>query len=307
MKQISILVSVVFVVCLLNFYSCVNPVDIDQQPDNYQINGSTDNTPAFSPDGKAIAYYHSEGNNPSSNGYETGLYIVDRDGSNRKLVLKGMHQYPAWSPDGQWIVFSTGGLIQKCKLDGTNLVVFNDQDQLKNHSLQFTDWSSDSKYILFEDTSISGEFGGHLYYTTSNFLNTERIFGLTSLTGISPKLSPDMKKLAFMKNSLAFEGNELFLIDTTKSMNEVRLTNSEHVNDLAPAWSPDSQKIVWSSSVHLKIMNMDGTGVKEIGYGNSPSWSINNEIVFSHANSDYTKEVLYLISPDGQNQRHITF
>jgi hypothetical protein len=54
-------------------------------------------------------------------------------------------------------------------------------------------------------------------------------------------------------------------------------------------------------------MNADGTHPLDIGYGNDPSWSVNDQIVYSHANSDYTKEVLYIISPDGTNRRQITF
>lgn len=54
-------------------------------------------------------------------------------------------------------------------------------------------------------------------------------------------------------------------------------------------------------------MNSDGSDQREVGYGNDPSWSINDEIVFSHANADYSKEVLYVISPDGSNKRQITF
>ena len=54
-------------------------------------------------------------------------------------------------------------------------------------------------------------------------------------------------------------------------------------------------------------MNSDGSNQQEIGYGNDPSWSVNNEIVFSHANVNFSKEVLYTVNPDGSNKNQITF
>ena len=53
-------------------------------------------------------------------------------------------------------------------------------------------------------------------------------------------------------------------------------------------------------------MNSDGTGQEKIGYGNCPSWSPSNEIVVSHSNEDYTKEVLYVNTLEGSRVQ-ITF
>jgi hypothetical protein len=55
-----------------------------------------------------------------------------------------------------------------------------------------------------------------------------------------------------------------------------------------------------------EFMNSDGSRQRFITYGVNPSWSVHDEIVFSHANSDYTKEVLYTIKPDGSARTQIT-
>ncbi len=54
-------------------------------------------------------------------------------------------------------------------------------------------------------------------------------------------------------------------------------------------------------------MNADGSNQYSIDYGNYPSRSPADEIVYSNVNADYTKEILYIINPDGKNKRQITF
>jgi Tol biopolymer transport system component len=56
------------------------------------------------------------------------------------------------------------------------------------------------------------------------------------------------------------------------------------------------------------VMNIDGTNQKTPGYGQYPSWSPNSDyIVYSFANSDYTKEIIWKINIDGSNRTQLTF
>jgi dipeptidyl aminopeptidase/acylaminoacyl peptidase len=111
-SSLSIKLSLLLILPLLN--SC-SPENDDTKPYNYIIEGPKDLYPAFSPDGEYIAYFHDAWDTPSSPGYPTGLYIINKDGTNRQLVLEGQHWSPSWSPDGEWLVFSTTDVIQKCK------------------------------------------------------------------------------------------------------------------------------------------------------------------------------------------------
>jgi Tol biopolymer transport system component len=60
--------------------------------------------PVWSPDGHAIAFVSSRGNQ----GLTFGIWLVDSDGSNlRNVANPGLG--PAWSPDSRWVYYSTRG------------------------------------------------------------------------------------------------------------------------------------------------------------------------------------------------------
>ncbi len=76
--------------------------------------------PVWSPDGRAIAFVSSRGNQ----GWIFGVWLVDPDGSNlRNIANPGLG--PAWSPDGRWVYFATRGgaaatdvVLNKVPVDG---------------------------------------------------------------------------------------------------------------------------------------------------------------------------------------------
>ena len=89
----------------LYLFSC-NTIE-PPPPPKYQ---SIDESPAWSPDGKWIAYYHFN-SNPDDSLYPTGLYIIDTSGSNRRLIIAGRAYNPDWSPDGSLLAFDVGRIF----------------------------------------------------------------------------------------------------------------------------------------------------------------------------------------------------
>jgi Tol biopolymer transport system component len=105
------------------------------------------NFPSWAPDGK-IVYELSSGDN-------TDLYIVDpREGTPKQLTLNsGNNYFPAVSPDGRYIVFSSdrSGVLSlwRINIDGSN------PKQLTNQTSTKANFSPDSRTIAYMSSSNS--------------------------------------------------------------------------------------------------------------------------------------------------------
>jgi len=251
--------------------------------------------PKFSPEGERIAYYYYSSQLPEPVNYPSGLYIIDKDGNNRQLVLEGHHYNPAWSPDGEWLVFSTQGVIQKCKTNGDSLI------SIAGNGYFFPAFSPDGKNLIF-DRMVSEQ--GSLMIIDSNFIGLPQVFLPNITTGRDVEYSPDGSSFIYIKGSKEWPHWEIFRMNTTGI--DLRLTNN-NADDLGPTWSPNGTQIAWSSNVQIHTMRADGSNQKFLAYGQYPSWSVHEKIVFSHSNADYSKEVLYTINPDGSDKKQITF
>ncbi|RPH31618.1 MAG: hypothetical protein EHM93_12720 [Bacteroidales bacterium] len=288
---------IVFLLFLL--LSC-NPEDDTRNPADYElyISISADKYPAVSPDGNLIAYYHECLDYPEPEDYPTGLYVIGIDGTNRKLLLKGGHWSPSWSPDGQWLVFTSGGIIQIINLEGDSVRTFQGISDLP---LFFPDWSKDGKLILFGSPLTGG--GG--FTCTPDFKEVKQIFNFYHILAYPVKWAKEDKLICSM-HSNEWNYEEIVIIDTTLT-NQVRLTNNNK-SDRDPTFSSTGDFIAWSSSVQICRMNMDGSNKIKLDYGQYPTWTPDGQyIIYSFANSDFTKEVLWKIDINGKNKIQLTY
>ena len=115
-------------------------LDLDNPPYwyPYRITSGDDGLPAWSPNGKQIAFVRKENNN-------IDIYTINSDGSNLKRLTErpATDRGPSWSPDGQWIAFTSdeGGTwgIWIMRSDGTQ----------KQRIVDFG-WSSEGYGISFK-------------------------------------------------------------------------------------------------------------------------------------------------------------
>jgi Tol biopolymer transport system component len=114
------------------------------QPDGSGLLRLTDNPrtheerPAYSPDGKRIAY--------TAVLADEDLWVMNADGSEQKLLLGGRPPdgSPAWSPDGRQIAFVHSGRIAVMGSDGSKVRVLGSGPRGSHPQ-----WSPDGSRILF--------------------------------------------------------------------------------------------------------------------------------------------------------------
>ncbi len=215
-----------------------------------------DFSPAWSPDGKKLAFLRGK------NFPDGSIYVMNADGSNQaKLEGAPMHaRDPAWSPDGSKIAFACpkDAVSEICVIgaDGKNLKWLTDYypDGSRRPDYFHPAWPPDGKKIAF-----SGEYD--IYVMDADGKNIKQITKVSIEYGGQPAWSPDGKKIAF--SSRQTNNGDIYVINADGS-GPANLTNMPEGN-VNPSWSPDGKRIVFESGWNsvknaIVIMNADGSG-----------------------------------------------
>jgi Tol biopolymer transport system component len=235
---------------------------------------AADFAPAWSPDGKRIAFVSGR-NNSSLSFVDTDIFIMNADGQNVSQ-WKGSRpyaadKYPEWSPDGCCIIFASSPNTAAGETGNSNIYwASTDSGNPANLTnltlLEAVDsdpsWSPDGKRVAF---SSFKDDNWHIYTMNKNGSGLVQLtFGEGSESEISPIWSPDGAHIAYT-GVLGIRA-DIYVIDTDGS-NKVKLTSGP-ANAFLPAWSPDSRRIAFVSSLNgvenISMMNADGTNVVQL-------------------------------------------
>lgn len=238
---------------------------------------------AWSPNGATIAFTAIINN-------VLGIYLVDTSGADLRIFVAGDAVGATWSPDNQWIAFSSGNRLYKMRINGDK----PDTLSRVGNSIRPA-WSRDGRKIAFVRSSNIFLLGLLTGVETDLLLQanypswhpngdeivaqeTNAEAGLYRFTAVhdSTKAVRSLHSFATADecdfSSISPNGDAIVYARRAKrdytQIWKVNLTTGQHVQLTTdsgdfPAWSPDGAKIVYTRTVAgdgaLWIMNADGT------------------------------------------------
>jgi len=229
------------------------------------------------------------------------------------------HNWPVWSPDGQWIAFTRGrsdsddnvanvaNEIFIIRADGTEetQLTFNNFDMLPS-------WSPDGQWVLFIRWRLDpNDFAREIFIVRPD--GSE----LTQLTfnnnDSRPYWSPDGRWIVFTREALPGAGeyaSDVFKI-RADGTEETQLT----FNDAywSGSWSPDGQWVAVVRVSRLKgeifIMRPDGSELTQLTSSHysdgSLSWSPDGQWV-AFVRGEFVDSAIFVMRADGSMQTQLT-
>jgi Tol biopolymer transport system component len=206
--------------------------------------------PAWSPDGKTIAFDRSS----------KGVFTIGADGKGVRQLTKGGESDPSWSPDGKKLVIvsdnppagaeceptASYAILYTVQADGTGLKNLTSVDEADGicgvpGGNDSPAWSPKGDRIAY----LHSELVVHDIYDTSfgYYSSAGKKLAAPRWTGVgAPAWSPDAKLLAW---SASYRGNRQLFVAEPTAKTPRRLTGAK-AGSYQPAWSPDGTQLVFS-------------------------------------------------------------
>jgi TolB protein len=225
-------------------------------------------SPAWSPDGRQLAYVSFEGNKPS-------IVIQNLRTTNRfKISDKpGINGAPSFSPDGRKLVVTLGGVNGNPDIYVLD-INSRKSTRLTTHRAIDTEgtWSPDGRYIYFTSDRSGGP---QIYRVPANGGTPERVTFEGSYNA-RPRLSPDGKRLAMVHND---RGNYRIALMNLKRKDLLIVSTGRQ--DESPSFAPNSDILIYATREArngvLETVSADGLIRQKMASGQGdirePVWS----------------------------------
>jgi Tol biopolymer transport system component/tRNA A-37 threonylcarbamoyl transferase component Bud32 len=263
-----------------------------------------DYSPAFSPDGKTLVFKRG-----MISKFYFQIYFVPVTGGEPKRfndgIAAGIHPHGfAWTPDGHELVFTMGGAgrngLWRASVSGTppeRLAaagdnVYSPAISRQGSRLAYTQYRWDQNIWRFEVSGAPGRVGAPTKLIASTFYD------------ISPRYSPDGKKIVFKSNR---SGNSEIYVCESDGSNLNKLTSFNGPDNGSPRWSPDGRQIAFDGtadgSFGIYVINASGGKPRRLTAESSaevrPSWSHDGQWVYFGSNRTGTWQIWKLPAAGG--------
>jgi hypothetical protein len=200
--------------------------------------------PAWSPDGRRIAFARRQARNTSSD-----IWVMNASGTRTRRLTRDrdgpIDREPAWSPDGSQIVWVRSIALRSSSELWIMRADGGDKRRLVPGGPVHYDagpaWSPDGRRIAFTSNRAGGS--PQIFTVESDGSNLRRLTRGPAMTG-SPAWSPDGRRIAFERTRGEL-GIDLWLMGPDGSA-KTRLTRGPG-GEAQPAWAPAGDRLVFSS------------------------------------------------------------
>jgi len=263
--------------------------------------------PAFSPDGRSLAFVREHGMNVEELWVLPLSKTYDPRGAPKKILADGRRNHgPVWTPDGSELIFSAGETAQagmyRIPADGSAAPIRIDSlgDGVSEPAL-----SGASHRLAFTRTFRSASIWR--LDTESKGSPPKQFIASSSFRDVFPQYSPDGKKVAFYSNRTGV--NQIWTCNADGSQ-PVQLTSMTGTTTGTPRWSPDSQWISFDSNSggrwQIYVVNASGGVPVAVTNGEMTnvvaSWSRDGRWIYFTSKRSGTAEVWKIRAPGGATE-----
>jgi Tol biopolymer transport system component len=207
-----------------------------------------DDDPAWSPDGKRIAFSRGP-----SKGTGHQIWLIGATGSNLAQLTHETKNAtnPSWSPDGTHIVYQVGTRLATIRTDATERTL------LPRGGVP--DWAPDGTRIAFQrlvngltDIFLMNPDGTHVHDITKTADADER----------TPGWAPDSTSIVFDRSG---GDSDIWVMRRTGTYQTLLSRDFDNPGeDVAPSYSPDGTHVVLTRDGQLSTMSASGTDLKQV-------------------------------------------